>query len=153
MYGLILTIAHRRPVTRGKQGGRILPRKFFCPLEKYVGHNLKVLDIVWKIWDTLRKLFAPQVSQAGYGPGTSHGVTTNGCVNQCPYAVAGKVTPLSRKIDFLHNATLSRNQGQNHFCVCGWNNLKVTQKWLISLMYVVEAFKNSLKFSGSQIFL
>jgi len=31
-----------RPLTRGQSP----PRKFFAPLEKYVGHNLKVLDIV-----------------------------------------------------------------------------------------------------------
>jgi len=39
--------------------------------------------------------------------------------NLYPYAVAGQVTALSRKSDFLHNAALSRNQVQNHFCVCG----------------------------------
>jgi len=45
-----------RPVTRGAK----LPLENFTPsLEKYVGHNLKVLGIVWKIWATLRKLFAP----------------------------------------------------------------------------------------------
>jgi len=48
---------------------------------------------------------------------TSHGVTTNDCVNQCPYTVAGQVTSLLRKIDFWHNAALSRNQVQNLFCV------------------------------------
>ena len=35
------------------------PRKFFAPLEKCVGHNSKILDIVQKIWVPLRKLFAP----------------------------------------------------------------------------------------------
>jgi len=34
---------------------------------------------------------------------TSHGVTTNGCANQCPYAVAGQMIPHSHKIDFFHN--------------------------------------------------
>jgi len=38
-----------RPVTRGTQGGRAAPRKFFLPLEKCVGHLLKLLDIVQKI--------------------------------------------------------------------------------------------------------
>jgi len=37
-------------------------------LEKCVGHNLKLLDIVQNIWALLRKLFALLVSQAGYGP-------------------------------------------------------------------------------------
>jgi len=42
----------------------------FAPLEKSVGHRLKLLDIVQKSWASLRKLFAPLlVSQAGYGPG------------------------------------------------------------------------------------
>jgi len=38
-----------RPVTRGT--------KF--PLEECVGHSLKILDIVQKIWAPLGKLFAP----------------------------------------------------------------------------------------------
>ena len=33
--------------------------KFLPHLEKCVGHNLKILDIVPKIWAPLRKLFAP----------------------------------------------------------------------------------------------
>jgi len=33
--------------------------KFFLPHGKCVGHNLKILDIVQKIWAPLRKLFAP----------------------------------------------------------------------------------------------
>ena len=41
------------------QGGRSNPRKFFAPLEKCVGHSLKILDIVQKIWPHLGKLFAP----------------------------------------------------------------------------------------------
>jgi len=42
----------------------------FAPLEKCTGHNLKLLDIVQKIWAPLRKLFQPlMVSQAGYGHG------------------------------------------------------------------------------------
>jgi len=45
-----------RPVTRG---GEALPRKFSPPLEKCVGHRLKLLDIVQKILAPLRKLFAP----------------------------------------------------------------------------------------------
>jgi len=45
------------------------PWTFFRPpLEKCVGHSLKVLHIVQKIWAPFRKLFAPLVSQAGYGP-------------------------------------------------------------------------------------
>jgi len=48
-----------RPVTRGAQGA-IFPCKIFRPsLEKCVGHILKLLDIVKKIWVLLRKLFAP----------------------------------------------------------------------------------------------
>jgi len=35
------------------------PRKFFAPLEKCVGHCLKLLDIVQRIWALFRKLFAP----------------------------------------------------------------------------------------------
>jgi len=31
----------------------------FAPLEKCVGHGLKLLDIVQKIWAPLRRLFAP----------------------------------------------------------------------------------------------
>jgi len=32
---------------------------FSTPLEKCIGHRLKLLDIVQKIWAPLRKLFAP----------------------------------------------------------------------------------------------
>jgi len=32
--------------------------KFFALLEQCVGHNLKILDIVKKIWASLGKLFA-----------------------------------------------------------------------------------------------
>jgi len=39
------------------------------PLEKCVGHSLKILDIVQKIWVPLGKLFASPGVQAGYGPG------------------------------------------------------------------------------------
>jgi len=35
------------------------PCKIVCPLEKCVGHNLKLLGMVQKIWTPLRKLFAP----------------------------------------------------------------------------------------------
>jgi len=38
------------------------PRKFFSPsppVEKCVGHNLKIWDIVQKFWAPLGKLFAP----------------------------------------------------------------------------------------------
>jgi len=47
-----------------------LPRtgQFFAPLEKCVGHSLKLFDIVLKNWAPLRNLFARLVSQAGYGP-------------------------------------------------------------------------------------
>jgi len=45
-------IPGNRPVTRGAQGGEI-------SLEKCVGHSLKILDIVKKIWAPLGKLFAP----------------------------------------------------------------------------------------------
>ena len=49
-----------RLVTRGPRGEKS-PYIFF--LEKCVGHNLKLLDIFWKIWAPLRKLFAlPGVS-------------------------------------------------------------------------------------------
>jgi len=50
---------------------------------------------------------------------TSHCVTTNGCVNQCPYTVAGQMIPHSRKIDLFHNAALSRNQVHKYFRTCG----------------------------------
>jgi len=45
-----------RLVTRG---GEAPLEKFLPHLEKCVGHNLKILDIVPKIWAPLRKLFAP----------------------------------------------------------------------------------------------
>jgi len=44
------------------QGIEAPPAKFFTPLKKFVGHSLKMLG-------PSRKLFAPLVSQAGYGPG------------------------------------------------------------------------------------
>jgi len=50
------TIGHS-PVTTGERG-RSLLCKHFLPLEKSVGHSWKLLDIVWKIWAPLRKLFA-----------------------------------------------------------------------------------------------
>jgi len=57
---------HVRPVTRGG----CPPAKMFAPLEKCVGHSLKLLAIVEKIWPPLKAHFAPIVSQAGYGPAT-----------------------------------------------------------------------------------
>jgi len=44
---------------QGGAGERSPPRIIFSPLEKCVGHGLKLLDIVQKIWAPLRKLFAP----------------------------------------------------------------------------------------------
>jgi len=44
-------------VARGRTG-RIPPKNCFAPLEKCVGHSLKLLDIVSKIWAPLRTLFA-----------------------------------------------------------------------------------------------
>ena len=41
------------------QGGRIPPRKIFAPLEKCVGHSLKILDIVQKISAPLGNHFVP----------------------------------------------------------------------------------------------
>jgi len=37
------------------------PRNLFAPLEKSVGHRLRLLDIVQTIWAPLGKLFAPAV--------------------------------------------------------------------------------------------
>jgi len=39
------------------QGERSPPRKIFAPPGKCVGHSLKILDIVEKIWAPLGKLF------------------------------------------------------------------------------------------------
>jgi len=58
-----------RPVTRGRRGVEAPLENFSPPPEKmYWTHGLKLLDIVQKIWATLRNLFGPLVSQAGYGP-------------------------------------------------------------------------------------
>jgi len=61
-----LSLSVLRPANR--EGAQSPLEKFSPPLEKYVGHYLKVLDIVKTILATLRKAFAPLVSQAGYGP-------------------------------------------------------------------------------------
>ena len=49
------TIGHAR--NQG-EGGRSIPCKPFRPPGKAVGHRWKLLDIVWKFWAPLRKLFA-----------------------------------------------------------------------------------------------
>ena len=51
------------------------PRKVLSPLEKYIGHELKLLEIVQKIWALPRKVFTLLVSQAGYGSGCSQDVS------------------------------------------------------------------------------
>jgi len=52
-----------------QQLSRPVARKIFAsPLEKRVGHNLKLLETVSKFWASLRILLAPLASQAGYGP-------------------------------------------------------------------------------------
>jgi len=48
-----------RPVTRGGARGAKPTRKISPLLEKCIGHRLKLLDIVQKIWAPLRKVFAP----------------------------------------------------------------------------------------------
>jgi len=45
-----------RPVTMGCESA---PRKLFALLEKCLGHSLKLLDSVQKIWAPLEKHFAP----------------------------------------------------------------------------------------------
>jgi len=40
-------------------GDEATPGKIFALLEKCIGHNLRILDIVQKIRDNLGKLFAP----------------------------------------------------------------------------------------------
>jgi len=48
-----------RPVTTGSRGCES-PLKFFSlPLEKCVGHRLKLFDIVQTFWSPPRKLLAP----------------------------------------------------------------------------------------------
>ena len=60
MHFVRFTSTVARPVTRGQvQGVEAPSTKFFAPLEKCVGDNLKILDIVQKIWAPLGKLFAP----------------------------------------------------------------------------------------------
>jgi len=54
-----LAVIADRPVTRGAQGGEAPLENFSPSLEKCVGHSLKLLDIVQKIWAPLGKLFAP----------------------------------------------------------------------------------------------
>jgi len=53
---------------QGGSGGRSPTRNFFAPLEKCVGHNLKILDIVQKIWALSENSSPLLVFQAGYGP-------------------------------------------------------------------------------------
>ena len=48
----------------GAQGATPPLENFSLPLEKCVGHSLKLLDIVQKIWAPLGKLFALLVAQA-----------------------------------------------------------------------------------------
>jgi len=43
----------------GARGTKPSLENFSPPLEKCVGHSLKLLDTVQKIWAPLRKLFAP----------------------------------------------------------------------------------------------
>jgi len=51
------------------QGRETSPRKIFAPLDKCVGHTLKLLDIAKK-FGPLSENFSPLlVSQDGYGPG------------------------------------------------------------------------------------
>jgi len=45
--------------SRGARGAKPPLATFSPSPEKYVGHNLKILDIVQKIWALLGKLFAP----------------------------------------------------------------------------------------------
>ena len=52
----------------GNQGGRRPLENFFTPLEKYVGHSLKLLDIILKIGPLSENSSLLLVSQAGYGP-------------------------------------------------------------------------------------
>ena len=42
------------------QEGEAPQKIYLIPMEKCVGHSLKLLDIVQKIWAPLRKLFAPR---------------------------------------------------------------------------------------------
>jgi len=60
-----------RSLQARNQGGRSLTRNIFPPQKKCVGRILKLLDTFKKICPPLRKLFAPLVPQAGYGPGKS----------------------------------------------------------------------------------
>jgi len=46
-------------------------QNFPLPLEKHVGHSLKLFGIVKKIWATLRKLFAPWCPKLVTGLGSS----------------------------------------------------------------------------------
>jgi len=59
---------HQRPKPNIIFNGRLsgLLEKFLLPSEKCVGNTLKLLEIVWKIWDAFRKLLASLMSQAGY---------------------------------------------------------------------------------------
>jgi len=52
---------NRVPKQARNQGGEALLENFLRPLEKCVGHSLKLLEIVQKFWAPLRKLFAPPV--------------------------------------------------------------------------------------------
>ena len=54
-----LGIGQHSNLSPGPQPSSPSLEKFSPPLEKCVGHRLKPLDIVQKIWAPLRKLFAP----------------------------------------------------------------------------------------------
>ena len=49
--------------------GQSPPKKISPPLEKRIGHRLKLLDIVQKMLDPLRKLFAPPSDPSWLRPG------------------------------------------------------------------------------------
>ena len=50
------------------QGVGAPSRIFLHPLEKCIGHRLKLLDTVQKMWAPLRNTSPLLVTQAGYGP-------------------------------------------------------------------------------------
>jgi len=57
---------------QGGQKGRSPLRTFFAPpLEKCVGHSLKLLDIVQKIWAPSENSSPLLVPQAGHRPGVN----------------------------------------------------------------------------------
>jgi len=91
------------------------PLKNYPPLEKCVGPCIKLLDIVWKFWAPLRKLFSPPTP---WCPKLVTGLSVVDAITSYPVSgkqlsAASPPTKETRKVRFVSDPEIEKSVSKN----------------------------------------